>query len=121
MNNMLVAAFGGFVFIELQAIATRSQGTNWSWSYYFRRNAAALLGNLVGTYLLYLASPDLIRIERLFIDRYLPVLSGETMPVLTGLATGLLGAWGLRNGVRWFRGTGSRLLLKVLPGFLRSK
>jgi hypothetical protein len=90
INPTLFAALCGFLFRELLAIEGREDKDRpFNLLYYAKKNWLVLALNTVGTVGLYLALPEIMRLEAAY--------WGGEYPILTGFAVGLLGAWLVRK------------------------
>lgn len=82
---VVLAALLGFLVREWYAIEHREEKDKpFSARYYIRKNKVILVGNLLGTLLLWLGLPEVLRIQSRLWD--------ENFPVITSGLVGLLGA-----------------------------
>lgn len=111
MNNMLIAAIVGFLFVEGAAVnrSVRQQPGNFDVLYYLKNNWILLVLNALGTFLMYMCAPFVLVLLRWFIGRWIEdpstveFLGDSVMLPVTGGFVGLLGAYVVRRFQRWIK------------------
>lgn len=107
MSTIIIAAVLGFLWIEINAVnkALRANAEKFDLGYYFKKNLVLLLGNAVGTVLVYLMAPAITIFLRWFLEKWtedaelIATMSDYVLEPITGASIGLFGSWFVRKMV----------------------
>ena len=114
MNTMLLAAIAGFLWMEIYTVnvSRKKRDEAFDVGYYLKHNWTLILGNAVGTYMMFLAAPLVIVSLRYAASRFIDdpeAVDLLTDALLAPAAGGLIGILGARF-VRWVFGKGNTSL-----------
>lgn len=114
MNTMILAAVAGFLWMEIYTLNTfiKRKKESFNLLYYLRHNWTVLMGNAIGTYIMYLCAPLVVISMKHYASKFIAdpefveVLTDTLLAPAAGALIGMLGA----RTVRWVFGKGNTKL-----------
>lgn len=114
MNTMLFAAVAGFLWMEIYTVNVSRKKRDEAFDpwYYLKHNWTLMLGNGIGTYMMFLCSPLVIVALKYFASKFIEdpatveLLTDSLLAPVAGALIGMLGA----RFVRWVFGKGNTKL-----------